>query len=70
MRSHCRVIEKDGYWLVSSQTTRGLYYAVNLEPEPSCTCKDFLWRRTECKHMIFLEAVLAEQIGGKYGRPA
>jgi len=59
MHSNCQVIQKDGYWLVSSQTIKGVYYTVTREPKSSCTCRDFLWRRTECKHLIFLESVLA-----------
>jgi len=64
MRSQgCRVIQDNAGWLVSSQTSRGVFYTVTLDPEPSCTCQDFLKRRKVCKHIIFLDAFLAENLG-------
>lgn len=48
-----RIVPKDGYWLVPSQTGSGSYqvYLDPTPPVPHCTCKDYETRGEPCKHV-------------------
>jgi hypothetical protein len=55
-----RIVPKDGYWLVPSQTGSGSY-RVHLDPPPSvpqCTCRDYETRGEPCKHVYAVRAAL------------
>jgi transposase len=49
-------------WLVPSQSG-SQKYTVDPDPEsPSCSCADFEYRRTRCKHVLAVEIVLKREI--------
>jgi transposase len=60
----CRITQKNGQWLVPSQTGNGAY-RVNLEPNspfvPLCTCPDFAERGQPCKHVFAVRFVLQRE---------
>jgi transposase len=58
-----RITQKNGQWVVPSQTGNGSY-RVNLEPLPSvpmCTCKDYAEREQPCKHVYAVRYVLERE---------
>lgn len=42
---------------IKSSTDKDKFYEVNLEKK-SCTCKDFIFRKVKCKHIIAAEIIL------------
>jgi len=62
----CRIVQKNGQWVVPSQTGNGSY-RVNPEPTnpfvPQCTCKDFEERGQPCKHVFAVEFVIQREMG-------
>jgi transposase len=58
-----RITEKDGQWIVPSQTGNG-YHRVILDPPPfvpMCTCKDFAARERPCKHVYAVRSFLERE---------
>lgn len=58
------IIEKDGYYLVPSQTERDKKYVVRLGKVASCNCPDFQKRGEEigsCKHLFAAEYCFTKQ---------
>ena len=68
---------KNGLWLVPSQSGTKKY-TVDPSPEsPHCTCRDFEFRRTRCKHIVAVQVtiertktVTTTKIEAKDGKPA
>ncbi|MBV8577023.1 MAG: transposase [Acetobacteraceae bacterium] len=62
----CKITQKNGQWIVPSQTGNGTY-RVNLNPPnpavPLCTCDDFAKRGQKCKHVFAVEFVLSREQG-------
>ena len=48
--SRFKIQEKEGKWIVPSQSKRG-NYSVGLNGTPRCTCPDFDSRGVKCKHI-------------------
>jgi transposase len=50
----CKIVQKNGQWVVPSQTGNG-EYRVNLNPQnpavPMCNCPDYIERGEPCKHV-------------------
>ncbi len=55
-----RIQEKDGAWVVPSQSQRGRY-TVALDEGGRCTCPDFAERQLPCKHIFAVEFVLKRE---------
>jgi transposase len=54
------IVQKDGYWIVPSQTGHGRY-KVRLDPAPAtCECKDYEKRGKPCKHIAAVLAVIEQ----------
>jgi transposase len=50
----CRIVQKNGLWIVPSQTGNGSYH-VHLDPPkfvPACTCDDYATQGQPCKHVF------------------
>ncbi|MBI2859817.1 MAG: transposase [Chloroflexi bacterium] len=58
----CKVVHKDGAWVVPSQTDNGTKYTVKPETQ-QCTCPDHETRNTKCKHLWAVEYVLQRDFG-------
>jgi len=59
--ARCKIAQKNGTWLVPSQSGHGKY-AVFLDPEkPSCTCPDHETRGCKCKHIFAVEYVVQRE---------
>lgn len=58
----CRIIRKDGAWVVPSQTVGGTQYAVRPEVQ-DCTCPDHETRNVKCKHLWAAEYVIQRDFG-------
>jgi transposase len=59
----CKIHQKDGSWLVPSQSNSG-HYAVTLDPRPDvpmCTCPDFEERGQPCKHVFAVQYVIQRE---------
>jgi len=63
--ARCRVVPKDGVWLVPSQANAGAFYHVRLDPGPACGCDDFQLRRQPCKHVRAAQLVCARDHDGR-----
>jgi len=50
----CKITQKNGTWLVPSQSGHGKY-AVFIDDKPTCTCPDHETRQVKCKHIIAVE---------------
>ncbi|GAC1473855.1 MAG: hypothetical protein NVSMB9_23200 [Isosphaeraceae bacterium] len=63
----CRIEQKNGQWIVPSQTGNG-HYRVNLNPPspfvPRCTCPDYEERGEPCKHVFAVEFVIRRESHG------
>ena len=63
----CRIEQKNGFWVVPSQTGNGSY-RVCLEPTnpfiPQCTCPDYEERKAPCKHIYAARYVVQRQSNG------
>ena len=57
--SRFRIQEKEGKWVVPSQSTHGSY-AVGLNGTPRCTCPDFDTRGVACKHIMAVQLTIEE----------
>ena len=58
----CQVVEKNGVWLVPSQTNPHKVYQVRLMLEGStCTCEDYASRRIKCKHVFSVEYTIEKK---------
>lgn len=57
-----KVRQQDGAWLVPSQHIRGTGYVVTPAPQGgyTCTCRDFEFRRQQCKHILAVGIVIAQ----------
>lgn len=55
-----RIQQKDGAWIVPSQSARGRY-TVRLDDGGSCTCPDFAERQQACKHVFAVEFVIKRE---------
>ena len=52
---------KSNLWLVPSQAGREEKYTVAMHDEkPECTCRDFEFRNTKCKHIFAVEIFKAK----------
>src|SRR5882724_6840992 len=62
--SRLAVVQKDGEWIVPSQSGSGARYKVVADSvSPHCTCPDYELRKTKCKHIFAVEyTVIAEQV--------
>ena len=53
---------KSNLWLVPSQAGREEKYTVAMHDEkPECTCRDFEFRATKCKHIFAVEYTLQHE---------
>ena len=53
---------KSNLWLVPSQAGREEKYTVAMNDEkPECTCRDFEFRATKCKHIFAVEYTLQRE---------
>ena len=63
----CRIVKKNGQWIVPSQTGNGTY-RVNLDPPspgvPMCNCPDFAERGQPCKHVFAVRYVVEREKNG------
>ena len=62
--AQCRIVQRNGQWVVPSQTGNGSH-RVNLAPHnpavPLCTCKDYATREQPCKHAYAVQFVIARE---------
>jgi hypothetical protein len=59
--ARCKICQKNGTWLVPSQSGHGKY-AVFLDPDsPTCTCPDHETRGVKCKHIFAVEYVVMRE---------
>ena len=58
--SRFRIQEKEGKWVVPSQSTNGSY-SVGLNGTPRCTCPDFDTRGVVCKHIMAVQITIEER---------
>jgi transposase len=58
------VVQRDGEWIVPSQSGGGKYKVVAADSDtPYCTCPDYELRKAKCKHIFAVEyTVIAEQV--------
>ncbi len=59
----CKIVRKNGQWVVPSQTGNGSYRVI-LDPKPfvpMCTCKDFAEREQPCKHVYAVRYVIERE---------
>ena len=61
--SRFKIQEKEGKWVVPSQSTNGSY-AVGLNGTPRCTCPDFDTRGVVCKHIMAVQITIEELLNG------
>lgn len=61
--THTKLVRKpNNTWTVPSQSGPKTY-TVNPDPEsPSCSCRDFEFRRARCKHVLAVEIVLQREV--------
>jgi hypothetical protein len=63
----CKIIQKNGQWVVPSQTGNGSY-RVNLNPAnpcvPQCTCPDYETTGKPCKHVYAVQYVIEREKNG------
>lgn len=53
---------KSNLWLVPSQTGQEEEYTVAMQGEtPECTCRDFEFRNTKCKHIFAVEYTIQRE---------
>jgi hypothetical protein len=53
-----KITRQKGLWLVPS-ASGGDAYTVEMNPhKPSCTCRDYEFRRSRCKHIIAVEIII------------
>lgn len=58
-----KVVQKNGKWLVPSQTNPHNTYEVNLRLDgATCTCEDYKERGIRCKHIFSVEFTIIKQI--------
>ena len=60
--SRFKIQEKEGKWVVPSQSKSGSY-AVGLNGTPRCTCPDFDTRGVVCKHIMAVQITIEEHYG-------
>ena len=60
--SRFRIQEKEGKWVVPSQSKSGSY-SVGLNGTPRCTCPDFDTRGVLCKHIMAVQITIEERYG-------
>ena len=60
--SRFKIQEKEGKWVVPSQSKRGSY-SVGLNGTPRCTCPDFDTRGVVCKHIMAVQITIEERYG-------
>ena len=60
--SRFRIQEKEGKWVVPSQSKSGSY-SVGLNGTPRCTCPDFDTRGVVCKHIMAVQITVKERYG-------
>ena len=54
-----KVIEKNGVWIVPSQSNPMKFYRVGLRLDGSrCACQDFALRGIKCKHIFAVEITI------------
>ena len=58
--SRFKIQEKEGKWVVPSQSKRGSY-SVGLNGTPRCTCPDFDTRGVVCKHIMAVQITIEER---------
>jgi transposase len=59
----CKIVQKNGFWTVPSQTGNGSY-RVCLAPAPfvpQCTCPDYEERKQPCKHVHAVQYVIQRE---------
>ena len=61
--SRFRIEEKQGKWIVPSQTNNSGVYSVGLNGTPRCTCPDFDTRGVVCKHIMAVQITMEERYG-------
>ena len=61
--SRFKIQEKEGKWVVPSQS-KGGSYAVGLNGTPRCTCPDFNTRGVVCKHIMAVQITIEELLNG------
>lgn len=59
-----KVMQKQGVWIVPSQSKNGNYKVVVNGEKPSCTCPDHQTRGCKCKHIFAVEHVIQHQQNG------
>jgi transposase len=59
-----KIVFKDGYWIVPSQSSPTGKCRVSIGAEQSCECEDFTLRREACKHVLAAKIVAARDHGG------
>jgi transposase len=60
----CRIEQKNGLWIVPSQSGKGARYWVKPDPvSPTCTCDDFEKRGKPCKHIFAVEFAIRRETG-------
>ncbi len=59
-----KIVQRDGYWLVSSQSLPGekRYKVDPDEQSPHCTCADFELRGCTCKHILAVRIVRQREL--------
>ena len=62
MAARCRILSKNGKWIVPSATGSGTYLVDPVKGKPTCTCPDFETRNIRCKH-IWAAAFTARDVG-------
>jgi hypothetical protein len=50
-----KIDNKNGVWMVPSQSGNGRYEVIHQNGEPRCTCPDFELRGGKCKHIYAVE---------------
>lgn len=55
----CRIENRDGLWVVPSQSGAGRYYVDAIRPH--CSCKDFEARSQPCKHVFAVRYVIERE---------
>jgi len=57
----CKINQKNGTWLVPSQSGHGKYAVFLDDEKPSCTCPDHETRGLKCKHIFAVEYVIKRE---------
>jgi transposase len=64
LAERAQIVQRNGYWLVPSQSTNSRHKVV-LGALPSCTCKDFELRDEDCKHILAVRLFIERQAKGE-----